>query len=514
MSNLSARIRLKPNASPFFCEPRQLPIHIKPIIITKLRQILSHGILEKVPQGGSEWASPIVVVPKPNGDVRICADYKAGVNEQICSDSYPLPNVEVSLASLVGCRFFAKLDLTSAYNQIKLDESSKEILTINTPLGLLRWTRMPYGVKTAGAIFQAAMEAIIGEKTKNVIIYQYDVCIGAAIESELNKKVGEMIQALQMAGMTLNERKCVLRTNEISFLGYRISEDGVRPDRRLIDRVLAIQPPTNKKELESFIGLVNYYGRYLDKFAERIESLTQPRRRNVPFKWEKPQEDAFQDIKRALAAYPMIQIFDPKKITTVTTDASETAVSAIISQNNHPVLYLSRRLSSAEQQYSNIEREELAVVYACRRARHLLLGKKFLLQCDHRPLEFIFHPSRNLPKVTSARILRWALQLAAFDYDIQYVKGKSIPHVDALSRLPMKNEVDTAEMDHTFIHWTETDVLTKEEIQEASANHSVLSSIMKRVRTNRWSGCSQAEKPFKAMKDLLSKIISSAMVIS
>lgn len=245
---------------------------------------------------------------------------------------------------------------------------------------------------------------------------------------------------------------------------------------------------------------MDYYSRYLDRLAERIEPLTQVRRRK---KWTKAQEDAFQDIKSVLATYPVVQIFDLKKTTTVTTDAIETAVSAIISQNNNPVLYLSRRLTLAEQRYSNIEREALAVVYTCRRARHLLLGKKFLLQRDHRPLEFIFHPSRDLAKVTSARILQWALQLSAFDYDIQYVKGRSIHHVDALSRLPMLKETETDDSDQTFIHWTETDVLTREEIQDTSATDPLTSSIMKRVFVNKWSDFSPAESTYKAVRDRL-----------
>jgi len=164
-----------------------------------------------------------------------------------------------------------------------------------------------------------------------------------------------------------------------------------------------------------------------------------------------------------------------------------------LSQDDHPVMYLSRKLTEAERRYSNIEREALAIVWATVRARHFLLGKKFMLRSDHKPLEYIFHPSRELPKVTSARLARWAIQLMAFDYEIMYVKGDSIPHVDALSRLSFSSDDSADKVDETnnesFIHWTETDILSLAELRNESLNDAILTSIMKRVELNRWGNC-------------------------
>ena len=161
----------------------------------------------------------------------------------------------------------------------------------------------------------------------------------------------------------------------------------------------------------------------------------------MPFVWGVRQQEAFDKLKRALHEYPIVQPFDVRKDTVLTMDTSEKSVSAILSQDDHPVMYLSRRLTDAEQKYSNIEREVLAIIWATSRARHYLIGKKFQLRCDHRPLELIFNPQRQLPKVTSARLMRWALQLSAYDYNILYVKGESIPHVDAFSRLDFSDNV-------------------------------------------------------------------------
>ena len=191
LKNFKASIILKENVQPIFFNARPLPVHIKPLVVQRLKGMLAEGILERVPPGGSAWASPLVVVHKADGGIRICADYKVGVNQKICSESYPMPRIESALTSLANMKFFAKIDLASAYHQIELDEVSREITTINTPLGLLRWTRLPFGIKTASALFQAAIEKTVlaGDSISNIVVYQDDICIGAANEAELNGKV-------------------------------------------------------------------------------------------------------------------------------------------------------------------------------------------------------------------------------------------------------------------------------------------------------------------------------------
>ena len=506
LQNFQARIVLKEGSQPAYFEARPLPIHVRPMVIKKLNDMVDQGILEKVPPGGSRWASPLVIVRKPDGDVRICADYKVSVNPKICNDSFPMPQIESAFSALAGMSYFAKLDMASAYNQLELEKTSREITTINTPIGLLRWTRLPFGIKTASAQFQSAMEKTVGE-LPNMIIYQDDMCIGARNESELDDRVKNVLTRLKEAGMTINTSKSVLKATEISFLGHCISRHGVKPDRRLVEKVLAVKTPGCKKDLDCFVGLVNYFGRYIKNFSELTEPLNMLRHKDVPFVWGVPQQNAFESLKNALCEYPVVRPFDANKDSTLTTDASEKSISAVLTQEGHPVMYLSRRLSETERNYSNIEREALAIVWATNRARHYLMGKKFQLRSDHRPLEFMFNPQRELPKVTSARLMRWAIQLSAFDYDIQYVKGESIPHADALSRLDFADDqtdgVDACG-DTSFVHWTETDVVSIKELQQETKRDALLSSVATRVVQNRWSGCSAAERPFKAVRQSLS----------
>ena len=504
LKGFKASIKLRDNARPAFYESRSIPIHLRPLVSKKLQLMLEKGIVSRVPPGGSKWASPLVIIRKPDGDVRICVDYKMAVNPQIYSDSFPIPDIETAFSEMAGMTHFAKIDLTNAYNQIELDETSKDVTTMNTPIGLLRWNRLPFGIKTASAIFQSAIMATLNNVVSNMIIYQDDICIGAQSEKELTSKVDAILKKLKEVGMRINESKSVMCSTELSFLGHSLGSNGIRPDRRLVDKISGIQKPKNKKELDSYVGLVNYYGRYIDRFAERIAPLNELRSRQSPFIWTDRQDSAFYDLREALTSRPVVQPFDPQKLTTLTTDASEKAISAILSQDNHPVIYLSRKLKQSEQSMSNIEREALAIVWATQRARHFLLGSKFLLKSDHRPLEFIFHPNKALPKVTSARIARWAVQLTAFDYDIEYVKGSTIPHVDALSRLSFTDE-DVSDADYTsLIHWIDTDVLNLSEVQADTERDNVLKSVMTRVKTGKWSNCSASERPYKCIRNELS----------
>ena len=435
LKGFQARIVLKENAQPSYFDARPIPIHLKKSVIKKLEEMIDQGILEPVPCGGSKWASPIVVVPKPNGDLRICADYKVGVNQKICCDTYPMPRIEAAFSSLAGMTHFAKIDLANAYNQLEIEETSREITTISIPIGLLRWKRLPFGIKMASAQFQVAIERMVGKEIDNIIIYQDDICIGGKNESHLSMKVRSVLKRLADAGMTVNESKCVLKATEISFLGYVVSANGVKPDKKLVEKILNIKTPSCKKDVDIFMGLVNYFGRYIENFAEKARLLNEVRGKSKNFEWGVLQQRAFDKLKLVLSRYPVVKIFDPLKSTVLTTDASEKSISGILTQDGHPVMYLSKKLTGSEQNFSNIECEAYAIVWSVLRAEHILLGKKFTLCTDHKPLEYIFHPHRGLPKVTTARLLRWAIQLAAFDYDIMYVKGESIPHVDALSRL-------------------------------------------------------------------------------
>ena len=505
LNNYQAKITLKENATPCYFEARSIPVHMKDKIVDQINNNIDKDLMEKVPPGGSKWASPIVCVMKPTGKVRICGDYKVGVNHQICSDSYPIPHAETVLTKLNGMKHFAKIDLAQAYHQTSLDEESRELTTVNTPIGLVRWKVLPEGIKTASAIFQKAIETTIGVDITNCVAYQDDICCGAKTKEELQTKLAQILDRLSKAGMTVNKEKCIMEMRDIKFLGYCISENGIKPNQELIQKILNIEVPKNRKQLDSFMGLVNYYRRFVDHYADKVEPLNALRNKSTIFNWGTRQQEAFTELKRILSVPPVIAIFDPKRRSILTTDASQNAVAGILTQDGHLVLYMSRRLTTAEWSYSNIEREALAIMWSMFRACHFLLGAPFTLRTDHKPLEFILHPKRELPKVTLARILHWAIQLQAFDYEIEYIDGKAIPDVDALSRLEFTSEEKSTyeTTQNSFVHWNNSDIANWHEIKQLTSADRVMASIMDRIKYNNWSRCSEAERPYKAMRTML-----------
>ncbi|PAA85528.1 hypothetical protein BOX15_Mlig018181g1 [Macrostomum lignano] len=417
-----------------------------------------------------------------------------------------MPTVETIFSDVAGMTDFATLDLSDAYLQIELEEKSREVTTIATPLGLFRYTRLVPGLKSASAIFQKAMETTL-EEVSGKVIYQDEILIGGQSAEGLKAKVDEVIKTLQAAGMNINLAKSNLGAKTVKFLGYRISADGISPDPGLVSKIMEISAPRDRRQLESFLGLCNFFGRFVNNYAHVVEHLNQLRKKGAEFVWGAAQEAAFHQLKKLLSSGPIIQPYDRAKETTLTTDASEKAVAAVLTQEGHPVIYFSRRLTQAEARYSNIEREALAIVWAMERARQFLLGKRFTLRTDHRPLEFLFGTRQQLPKVANARLLRWAIRLMGFDFAIEYVRGAQIPHADALSRLDFADvpddQAEAATHHHHLVHWAGESVIGWNELAEETKRDRLLADVMRRIAGNRWSGCSPAERPFKAIRHAL-----------
>ena len=199
--------------------------------------------------------------------------------------------------------------------------------------------------------------------------YQDYICLGARTREEFKSKTEQVLRRLKQAGMTINSDKCKLHWEKISYLGYRIPREGISPDERLTNKTAKIEKPTNKKELKS---LINFCSRYLRRYSELIEPFVE---KNVEFKWTQEQNKAFEELKKVLPSKTVIKIFDPKNEVTLTTDASERAVAAVASQEGHPIMYLSRKLSSAECNYSNIEKEAWAIDWSMEKAQNFSLEK-------------------------------------------------------------------------------------------------------------------------------------------
>ncbi|PAA69616.1 hypothetical protein BOX15_Mlig032248g1 [Macrostomum lignano] len=508
ISGATGEIRLCAGARPIFQAARELPLALKHLVKKELDLMESAGIVEKVMS--SEWGSPIVVTVKSDrASVRICGDYSA-VNRLVQDQTFLTPSIETAFSKMANKKLFCRLDLSDAYYQVPLDEESKAVTTINTPFGCYRFNRLPYGIKVSPSVFQRVMEKLLGDHPC-VIVYQDDVLIGAASRAELQKIREQVLNKLKAANVKINEAKCVMEANSLKFLGHIIDDEGIKPDPGMVKRVMDVEVPKTKKDLERFLGLAQFYGRLVPNFSEKCRPLQELRRGDRVFEWNAVAEAAFSEVKRSLASNPCIKPFDVSAPVCLRVDASEKSLGAVLVQSGHPVMFMSRALTQAETNYSNIEREALAIVWAVERARKMLLGKKFILQTDHEPLKFILNPCKNLPKTVSARLTRWALRLSAYDYEIEYVPGKKMQDADALSRLSFENLDPETESVHQTELITDGGLVTVEELRESTSRCSLLQRLQQRIRTGRWGQVSQLERPYKACREALS--VENGLVI-
>lgn len=495
-----AGMQLIDNAADVFCRARQVPIALEQKVNSELDRLEQRGIISRL-EGGSSNASPVVWVRKSNGNLRMCVDFKAHVNAKIKSEAYPTPSTEIIFAKLKNAKKFAKLDLTEAYSQIELNDEAKRLSIINTTKGLYTVNRLQMGMKNSQAIFQRTMESILSD-LKGVLVYHDDILIFAENDDSLEKRLKAVKTRLNEKRVTINKEKSINYADELTYLGFRVSARGIEPDNELVEKIVNIETPRSRKDVDHFVGMANYFGRLIPNFADIVTPLNKLRKKGAVFAWNAECSHAFESIKKMVSSSPVVQPYSLNKEVTLTTDASQEALGACLTQDSHPVIYISRRLTDAERNYSNIEREALAILWAVVRLKHFLLGRTFVICTDHQPLIHLFGRTSAIPMGTSARICRWALQLMAYDYSIRYVKGADIPHVDALSRMKFKTDVakdtDDAEL-AALINCIEFEksVLDLTRVQNEVTADSFTQNICHRVRSGNWNNCSQAEKPFK-----------------
>lgn len=290
------------------------------------------------------------------------------------------------------------------------------------------------------------------------------------------------------------------------FLGHILNASGIHPDQAMVDKIRAIKLPNNRKELPKFLGLVQFYGRLIPNFAEMCRPLHELRAQSIMdvFEITESAVESFNKIKEALSSKPCVKPYDLNSSVCLRVDASEYSIRGVLLQHNHPVMFLSRKLTASEKNYSKIEREPLAISWAVERSRKMLLGRKFTIQTDHEPLKYTFQPQKGLSKTISARLTRWALRLSAFDFDIEYVAGKLMTDADALSRLDYSPSEVACHIENVFENEFQPDLISLEEIRNASDLCSLIKRLKSLIISGKWGHVSQTERPYKSVASSLS----------
>ena len=435
----------------------------------------------------SEWATPVVPVMKKDGSVRLCGDHKITVNQATETDTYPLPHIEEMLTSVGGGTVFSKLDLAHAYQQVVLEDEAKELVTINTHKGLYRVNRLPFRVASAPSMFQRVMESILQE-LPGVIVYIDDILVSGKTVDEYLQNLDATLTRLEEAGLRLKRPKCSFLLPSVEYLGYKISEKGLQPTEDKVKAVHKAPAPEDVSQLKSFLGLVNYYGKFLPDLSTVLAPLYKLLQKDTWWSWGEAQQKAFEKVK-SLSERLLVH-YDPDHELVLACDASPYGVGVVLSHRSadgkeQPVAFASRTLAPAEKNYLQLEKEGLAIVFGVKRFHQYLFGRHFVILSDHKPLKHLFKASSATPAVASARIQRWSLLLGSYDYTIEYKQGDCHANADCLSRLPLPTAPSNVPVPPETVHLMDaldSSPVTSAQIKQWTAKDPVLSKVSDLVR--------------------------------
>ena len=395
-----------------------------------LKDQLETGIIRP---SKSAWASPVVLVRKKDGTVRWCIDFRK-LNDRTIKDAYPLPRIDMCLDCLSSAKIFSTMDLQSGYWQITLNEDDQHKTAFITKYGLYEYTKMPFGLCNAPSTFQRCMELIFrGMQWETLLIYLDDIILYSSTITDHLEKLDEVLTKLQGSGLKLKPSKCEFIQSEVLYLGHVVSADGIKPNPKIVSTIGNWKSPTNVKEVQQFLGLCNYYRRFIHKFSERAASLTHLTKKGVTFDWTVHCEESFQFLKKALCQSPILAYPRPDHQFILDTDASNNGIGAVLSQvqdgTEKVIAYASKKLDQHQMRYNVTRRELLAVITFINQFKHYLLGRQFLLRTDHGSLRWLFNF-----KDPTGQLARWLEFLSQFNFEIVHREGIKHQNADALSR--------------------------------------------------------------------------------
>ena len=510
MKGIKVAIALKPRHQPRFCQARVVPYALRPKVEAEIDRLREQGIIS--PVKFSDWATPIVPVVKKNGDVRICGDFKVTINPVLQVEKYPIPRIEDLFASLSGGQHFSKLDLSHAYLQMPVEEDSRKYLTITTSKGLFCYNRLAFGITSAPAIFQRAMDQVL-QGLPNVHCYLDDILVTGQDRLQHLKNLDAVLGRLEEFGLRVQKEKCEFFKDSLEYLGHVIDAHGLHKSPEKVRAIVEAPAPTNVSQLRSFLGLINYYGRFIPNLSTILSPLNALLGKGKPWRWTSKCATAFQVAKEQLSSQSVLTHYDPQLPIRLACDASPYGVGAVISHifpdgQERPIAFASRTLNKAEQKYAQIEREALGIVFGVRKFHHYLYGRKFTLLTDHRPLTTILSPCKAIPSMAAARMQRWALLLAAHDYSIQYREAARHGNADGLSRLPLATSVKEKPNTVDSFHIKHLEILpvSCKEICRETRTDPVLAQVLEMVSTGRFPRVQHVDStlaPFISRKDEL-----------
>ncbi|CAK1578403.1 unnamed protein product [Parnassius mnemosyne] len=471
-------IQIKPNTVPKFLKARPVPFALKERIEKEIDRLVGEGVLR--PISFSEWATPVVPIVKKNGDIRLCGDYRSTVNQATESDTYPMPTASEVFAVITGGSYYTTLDLDRAYTQVVVTDATAKFLTLNTCKGLYTVHRLAFGVKACPGIFQRLMTALLAG-IPGVAVLIDDIIISGRTLTEMTQRLEIVLDRIERAGLRLNKDKCKFAKRRVEFLGFVIDADGIHPAQSKVESILKTPEPKNIQQLQAFLGLYNFYERFIPHKATILEPLHRLLDKSQMWQWTDREQNSFDTAKRLLSSELTLVHYDLNKPLVLTCDSSEYGVGAVLSHimedgTERPVAMGSRTLHAHERRYSQLDKEATAIIFGVVKFHNYLMGRPFTIVTDHKPLLGIFDPQKPMPAILSPRLTRIALILTSHNYNIVYKPGRLIGNADGLSRWPQPVP-DQPEQQHCDV------LLMAETPADFPVDVDLIASATKRDRT-------------------------------
>ena len=439
------KIRLDETVPPVQHAPRRIAVALRPKLKETLDDLEAQGVIAQVTTP-TKWISSMVAVPKKNGKLRICLDPK-DLNRAILRENYQLPTVEDIATRLHGAKVFTVMDARNGFWHVNLDEESSYLTTFQTPFGRYRWKRMPFGISSAPEVFQRKMQELIEGLMGIEVVADDFIAVGHGetfeeATKDHDKTLLEFLKRCEERNVRLNPEKLKLRQSQVLFIGHVATDQGLKVDPAKVRAVVEMPPPTDKQGVQRLLGLAQYLAKFLPHLSEITKPLRDLTQSNTLWVWEEAQQSAFTKLKEMVTRTPVLRCCNLQEEVTLQCDASQSGLGAALMQNGQPVAYASRALTPAETRYAQIEKELLAIVFACDRFDAYVFGRDLVnVETDHKPLEPIF--TKPLA-ATPQRLQRMLLRLQKYNLQVRYKKGKEMLLADTLSRayLPEMNATE------------------------------------------------------------------------
>ncbi|EGT31788.1 hypothetical protein CAEBREN_31619 [Caenorhabditis brenneri] len=414
--------------------PYRVPVKFQADLEKQINGLLKSG---RITESNTPWISPIVIVKKKNGSLRVCLDFRK-LNEVTIPDNYPLPRIDAIVERVGHMKFFSSLDMANGYLQLRLDDESSYKCGFTTENRVYAYSHLPFGLKSAASYFQRALKTVLDGMDHEVMLYIDDVLIISKTYDEHLDTLERVLQRFRQYNLKVSPKKCDLVRKSIVFLGHQINEENYEPNKSNVSAIVNMPTPSNINELRRFIGMTGFFRRFVKDYSEIVQPLNKLTHKNTPFVWTQVHQDAVQKLKTILTSKPVLCYPDYNKEFHCYTDASGVAQGAVLMQTKpgdeskmQAIAYASRTLSQPETRRAAIHNELGGIIFALRAFKVYIYGSKVVIHTDHRPLIFLM----KRHKVNDV-LARWLVELQQYNIDIVHIDGKRNTIADCLSRPP------------------------------------------------------------------------------